>query len=136
MCERLRAATDLPGLRRPAGQCGAGPRRPVGKLPVAADALGPHFRRPAAGPGAGPRPGALGKPSPVLSTLKKSTLFSGSVAWMRVLAGVGIAVGGAVWTKFIFDLVLAAGHGTLTVSSSLQAQLVTWEIYALTMLLG
>jgi len=78
----------------------------------------------------------FGKPNPVLSTLKKSTLFTGPIAWMRVLAGVGIAVGGAVWTKFILDLVLSAGSGHLSVKSSLQAQLVTWEIFALAMLIG
>jgi hypothetical protein len=83
-----------------------------------------------------PRPSKDAKPDLVLANLKKSILFSGRVAWMRVLAGIGVAVGGAVWTKFIFDLVLAAGHGTLSVTSTLQAQLVTWEIYALTMLLG
>ncbi len=83
-----------------------------------------------------PARGSLGKPHPVLSGLRKSTLFSGPIAWMRVLAGVGISVGGAVWTKFILDLVLSAGHGTLNVSSSLQAQLVSWEIFALTMLVG
>jgi hypothetical protein len=83
-----------------------------------------------------PTAASLGKPNPVLSTLKKSSLFSGPVAWMRVLAGIGIAVGGAVWTRFILDLVISASHGQLSLSTSMQAQLVTWEIFALAMLVG
>jgi hypothetical protein len=58
------------------------------------------------------------------------------VAWVRVLAGIAVAVSGAIWTKFILKLVLDAGHGTLKLDSQLQAQLVTWEIFALGMLAG
>jgi hypothetical protein len=83
-----------------------------------------------------PTQASLSKPGPALSTFRSSSLFTGPIAWMRVLAGVGIAVGGAVWTKFILDLVLSASSGHLTVKTSLQAQLVTWEIFALAMLVG
>jgi hypothetical protein len=83
-----------------------------------------------------PSAAGLGKANPVLLSLKASTLFTGPIAWMRVLAGVGIAVGGALWTKFILDLVLTAGNGQLSVKSAIQAQLVTWEIFALAMLIG
>jgi hypothetical protein len=72
----------------------------------------------------------------MLVSLKQSSLFSGPVSWMRVLAGTGVAVGGAVWTKFILDLVINASKGQLSVTSSLQAQLVIWEIFALAMLVG
>jgi hypothetical protein len=67
---------------------------------------------------------------------KASTLFAGPVAWPRVLAGAALAVAGATWATVILDLVISAGEGKLTIDSSLQAHLVTWEITALAMFVG
>jgi hypothetical protein len=73
------------------------------------------------------------RPSPPQKAL---SLFAGPIAWGRVLAGAAISVGGAVWANAIFDLMLEFSAGKLTIDSTLQAQLVTWEITALAMLLG
>jgi hypothetical protein len=81
-------------------------------------------------------PAAMGKPKVAVSTHGKRSMFSGPVAWVRVGAGVALAAGGAVWTKVILDLIVDASQGKLTPTSHLQAQLVTWEIFALGMLGG
>jgi hypothetical protein len=62
--------------------------------------------------------------------------LGGPVAWFRVLAGIGVALGGALWANVILDFILDASDGRLTLDSAVQAQLVTWEITALAMLLG
>jgi hypothetical protein len=62
--------------------------------------------------------------------------FAGPVAWFRVLTGIGVALGGGLWANAILDFILTASDGRLTLDSELQAQLVTWEIAALAMLLG
>jgi hypothetical protein len=64
------------------------------------------------------------------------SLFVGPIAWARVLAGVALAVGGIVWAKVILDFVMEASQGTLSITSHLQAQLVTWEISAVATLVG
>jgi hypothetical protein len=67
---------------------------------------------------------------------KQRSLLGGSVAWFRVLAGSGVALGGALWASAILDLVLAAGEGTLSIDSHFQAHVVTWEITILALLAG
>jgi hypothetical protein len=67
---------------------------------------------------------------------KATALFAGPIAWPGVLAGAALAVAGATWATAVLDLVLSAGEGKLTIDSSLQAQLVTWEITALAMFVG
>jgi hypothetical protein len=66
----------------------------------------------------------------------RPSLFTGPVAWPRVLAGVAVAVGGIVWAKVILDFVMEASQGKLNITSTLQAQLVTWEISAVATLVG
>jgi hypothetical protein len=79
----------------------------------------------------GPRKAGLrGRPSGVFA------LFKGRVAWFRVLLGVAIAVGGALWANAILEIVLDASEGKLAIDTHLQSHLVTWEITALAMLLG
>ncbi len=63
-------------------------------------------------------------------------LWSGPVHLGRVFAGIFLVVVGAVWSNTILDFVLRNSNGTLTLSSHLQAQLVSWEISALVTLLG
>ncbi len=63
-------------------------------------------------------------------------LFAGPVYLGRVCAGAFIIVVGVVWSKAILEFLLRASNGTLTVSSQLQAQLVSMEIAALVALLG
>jgi hypothetical protein len=53
-----------------------------------------------------------------------------------MVTGAALAVGGAVWANVILEAVLDASHGTLDITDHLQAQLVTWEVTALAMLVG
>ncbi|HXG12955.1 MAG TPA: hypothetical protein VNK04_24570 [Gemmataceae bacterium] len=77
------------------------------------------------------------RPSVPLPALPRGpSVFSGPIAWGRVLAGVAVAVGGSIWANVILEMVLEASEGKLTISSHLQAQLVTWEITTLAILVG
>jgi hypothetical protein len=77
-----------------------------------------------------------GPAGPVAARHRRRSAFSGPVSWFRVLMGVGVALGGALWASAILDFILAASEGRLTLDSELQAQLITWEIMALAMLMG
>lgn len=75
--------------------------------------------------------------APAVVPLRSSGVrLDGPIAWARVLAGTALAVGGTVWATVILDLVLDASSGELTVTSHLQARLVTWEISGLAILGG
>jgi hypothetical protein len=65
-----------------------------------------------------------------------ANIFSGPVYFGRVCAGAFIIVVGVVWSKAIMEFMLRASGGTFTLSSQLQAQLVSMEIAALFALLG
>jgi hypothetical protein len=75
-------------------------------------------------------------PLPVVPVRKPLSGFQGPVAWARVLTGITIAVGGVFWVDAIRDSVLEASEGNLRIDTQLQADLVTWEISALAMLVG
>lgn len=66
----------------------------------------------------------------------KSNLFSGPIAWTRVLMGTGIAIAGVVSSAMILRFFLKASDGQLTISSEMQARIITWEISGLAVLLG
>jgi hypothetical protein len=70
------------------------------------------------------------------SRRRDRSVFGGPIAWFRVLAGSGVALGGTLWASAILDLVLDAGEGKLSIDSNLQSYLITWEITALALLLG
>jgi hypothetical protein len=63
-------------------------------------------------------------------------MFAGPIAFPRVAVGVSLVVMGVVWANAILEFVLEASSGTLSISSHLQAQLVSWEISALAALFG
>jgi hypothetical protein len=63
-------------------------------------------------------------------------MFAGPVYFGRVCAGAFVIVIGFVWANSILEFVLRASNGTLTISSQLQAQLVSMEISAMVALLG
>jgi len=63
-------------------------------------------------------------------------LLKGRVAWIRVLLGVAVAVGGTLFANAILDFVLDASEGKLSIDTHLESHLVTWEITALAMFLG
>jgi hypothetical protein len=79
--------------------------------------------------------GAARKPAKV-SARAAISLFTGPVAWGRVLIGTAVAVGGTLWAGTILDLVMQVSGNSLSPGSELQARLVTWEITALAMLGG
>jgi hypothetical protein len=65
-----------------------------------------------------------------------SSLFSGPIAWGRVLAGTVIVVCGIVWPKAVLNAMVEFSQGKLLLATDLQAQLITWEITGLVTLLG
>jgi DNA-directed RNA polymerase subunit RPC12/RpoP len=62
--------------------------------------------------------------------------FSGPIAWGRVLVGAVLAIAGTLYAKTLLKVVLDASDGKLSLDTYLQAELVTWEIKALAILLG
>jgi hypothetical protein len=81
-------------------------------------------------------PSQLRKVQPLVPIKRRPSSFAGPLAWGRILTGVTLAVGGAVWTDVIREFVLDASEGKLKVDTQLQAELVTWEISALAFLAG
>lgn len=79
--------------------------------------------------------GSTPTPIPAI-TISFANVLSGPVYLGRVCAGAFIIVVGVVWSKAIMEFLLRASNGTLTISSQLQAQLVSMEIAALAALLG
>jgi hypothetical protein len=67
---------------------------------------------------------------------RQPSSLDGPIAWARVLAGVVVAVAGALWTDVIREFVLEASEGKLKIETHLQADLVTWEISALAIFAG
>src|SRR5207248_11122778 len=87
-----------------------------------------------------PLPSTLGtaaveQSGPSLGGRRRFRLFTGPVAWGRVVMGIGVALGGAIWADAILGWVLAAGEGKLSVDTYLQDHLITWEITGLAMLI-
>ncbi len=98
--------------------------------------------------------GALGmlvwRPAPKIPEIEGSTtplpqmnvapmfgaLFAGPIHMGRVCTGALLVVMGVVWSTAIMDFLVRASQGTLTISSRLQANLVSMEISALVVLLG
>ncbi len=75
-------------------------------------------------------------PPPPTRSRSQWRAFAGPIAWVRVLAGCALVVGGSIWSQGILQFVLEASQGALTIRSHLQAQLVSWEITALATLCG
>jgi hypothetical protein len=76
------------------------------------------------GPKQGPRPA---RPNPVLSA---------PVSWVRVILGSVIVLAGVFWPKPILVFLLGASRGQMGLSSHLQAEVVTWEVAGLIVLVG
>jgi hypothetical protein len=71
-----------------------------------------------------------------LSQPKRPHLLAGQVAWVRVALAIAMVVAGNIWANVILKFLLDSSEGKLTISSRLQAQLVTMEICALAALIG
>jgi hypothetical protein len=79
-------------------------------------------------------PGA-DKPRPRRAAVAPATL-DGPVSWGRVLLGLGVVACGVLWPALILNLVVEYSQGRVRLESHLQAQLVTWEIAGVLMLVG
>lgn len=65
------------------------------------------------------------------------SLWSGPVRWVRVLAGVCLAVGaGVVGSGAVLKFLLAASDGTLHIETAFQQRVATVELFALAMIFG
>jgi hypothetical protein len=78
----------------------------------------------------------LGDARKNLRPVRRNPILSAPVSWGRVLAGTGVVLAGVFWPKAVLDVVLDASQGTMALNTHLQAQLVTWEITGLIVLLG
>jgi hypothetical protein len=67
---------------------------------------------------------------------RRRPLFAGRVAWVRVAAGVALAVAGTMSAKFLFEWVLDVSGGHLATTDELQDRIIIWEVKALALLLG
>lgn len=67
---------------------------------------------------------------------RNRNLFRGPVAWVRVAAGVVLAVAGTLTATLIFEKILDISHGTLGTADELQDRLITLEIKSLALLFG
>jgi hypothetical protein len=66
----------------------------------------------------------------------ETSLWKGRVAWLRVLAGIGLAFAGALFSRRIIDLITTFGEGTLHIESNYQMMLATREVFGVAMFLG
>jgi hypothetical protein len=64
------------------------------------------------------------------------SLLGGPVAWGRLVAGSALTVTGTVSANYVLQALLDFSKGTLSITSHVQSQLVTWEVTALAMLVG
>ena len=69
-------------------------------------------------------------------SIAMGSAFAGPVYVGRVCAGAFVIVVGVVWSQAILEFLLRASNGSLTISSKMQAQLVSMEIIALVALVG
>jgi hypothetical protein len=67
---------------------------------------------------------------------RRGNPFSGPVVWIRVVAGVVLAVAGTLTATLVFEKILDLSHGALGTADELQDRLITLEIKALALLLG
>jgi hypothetical protein len=63
-------------------------------------------------------------------------VLSAPVSWIRVFLGTIIVLVGVFWPKPILEIILSASQGQMSLSSQMQAELVTWEVAGLIVLLG
>jgi hypothetical protein len=62
--------------------------------------------------------------------------WTGPVAWGRVIAGTAVAVGGAVWTNAILNLIILATQGKLSITTAWEDQVSYGEVFSLSILVG
>lgn len=67
---------------------------------------------------------------------EEESYFGGSIAWMRVIFGTGIAAGGVVWSKKVIDFIVGVSEGHLKVDDMQQQWVTQAEIFALSIFIG
>jgi hypothetical protein len=67
---------------------------------------------------------------------RNKSLFTGPVAWMRVAAGVILAVAGTLTATLLFEKILDLSQGALATTTEEQDRLITMEMKALALILG
>jgi hypothetical protein len=83
-----------------------------------------------------PRKADLAKPKVGPAQKPSRARFTGPISWIRVLVGTGLAVAGSLYATTLLRMVMDASNGKLGVDTYLQADLITWEIKAIAMVLG
>jgi hypothetical protein len=63
-------------------------------------------------------------------------ILAGPVAWLRVLAGSALAVLGTLYAGWLLDWMAVASRGQLATTSSMQDNVLTWELRAISLLVG
>jgi hypothetical protein len=63
-------------------------------------------------------------------------VLAGQISWVRVGGGLVIAVGGFVWADAILAFVLKTSDGRMSIRTSMQQTLMTYEIMGLALFLG
>ncbi len=82
------------------------------------------------------------QPEPELSAPRKPAqrkskpLLAGPVAWFRVALGTAIAVAGALYASRLLDWIGEVSRGRLVTTSTMQDNVLTWELRAIALLLG
>jgi hypothetical protein len=64
------------------------------------------------------------------------TTFHGPIAWVRVFFGLTLSMSGVLFAKRILGNITDVSNGKLNTDTYLQAELITWEIKSLAILLG
>jgi hypothetical protein len=59
-----------------------------------------------------------------------------TIAWLRILSGATLAVGGTLWADRLREYILGTSGGLFTVDSRIQIHFVTWVIASLTVFAG
>jgi hypothetical protein len=77
-----------------------------------------------------------GEASPKRLPAPPHPVWAAPVSWGRVVLGIVVVLAGVFWPKVILSFVLEASNGKMSLSTHLQAELVTWEVSALIVLLG
>ncbi len=75
-------------------------------------------------------------PVPRIRPPSTPSAFSGPVSVVRVVCGIVVVVCGVFWPAVILNFVLDYSNGKLRLQSQLEAQMITWEIAGVFMLLG
>ncbi len=88
-----------------------------------------------AAPSPGTTPPPFGRLQLKAAPPPEASFLAGPVNWVRVIAGMVLAVLGSAWANLILKWILESGAG-FSVQSVYHARFVTWEISLLALLLG